>query len=120
MKNFLSGGLIAASFALASTAPAQAESRNDPESDADCTISLMLLMGQDDVETDAQDAIFGIATYYFGRLGGEGKGNVEYLISRMDRFVEDEMFYLEKSQECATDFEADVQILGKFGETLTQ
>lgn len=118
MKNFLYGCLITASLVLASTA--HAESQNDPESDADCTISLMLLMGQDDADTDAQDAIFGIATYYFGRLGGGGKANVEYLISRMDRFVEDELFYLEKSQECAAAFEADVQVLGKFGETLTQ
>ncbi len=118
MKNFLYGGLIAASHALASTTPAHAEMQSDPDSDADCTISLMLLMAQADAAD--QDGLFSVAMYYFGRLGGEGQANENYLVSRMDRFITDQMFFLQKSQECATDFEAETQTLREFGENLAE
>ena len=116
MKNLLSSGFIAAALAFASAAPAHAALQSDPESDADCTISLMLLMAQ--AEEADQAGLFSVAIYHFGRLGGEGKANKEFLLSRMDRFVDDQEFFLEKSQQCAADFEAESNTLAEFGNSL--
>jgi hypothetical protein len=120
MKNFFYGGLIAASLVFASATPAKAELQSDPERDADCTISLMLLMAQVEEAGGEQDPIFTITMYYFGRLGGEWRANEAYLTSRMDRFVAEPEFYLEKSQQCATDFEAEAETLGEFGTSLAK
>ncbi|AMO71148.1 hypothetical protein [Sphingorhabdus sp. M41] len=118
MKNFLSSGLIAASFALASATPASAEMSSDPASDADCVVSLMMLTEQADNASD-KDAIATMALYYFGRLGGEGQANAGYLSSRMNRFAAEPEYYLAKSEQCATDFEGETQTLEQFETWLT-
>ncbi|WP_417623099.1 hypothetical protein [Parasphingorhabdus sp.] len=117
MKNFWRSCLVATVLALASAGPAHAAMSRDAGSDADCTISLMMLTEQ--AEASDKDAIATMALYYFGRLGGEGQANATYLSSRMDRFAAEPEFYLAKSQQCTTDFEAETLILEQLETWLT-
>ena len=111
MKN-LAYIAIAASVIMSGPQAAANESVvSDPAADADCLISLILLADAADEEDG--DAIFSIAMYYFGRLGGEGHADKDFIASRMDRFFDDENLYLTKSQDCASDFELES---GKFDE----
>lgn len=68
MKNFIFGGLVTASLALAATTPAKAQIVSDPAADADCVLALLTLLDQPEIKGD-EDGIITIAMYYFGRLG---------------------------------------------------
>ena len=111
MRNLIYGAVAASSLAFGSMAAANDTVVSDPGADADCLISLILLM--DDAEETEEDSIFAIAMYYFGRLGGEGQANSDFIMSRMDRFAADENLYLTESRTCAVDFEREG---GKFEE----
>lgn len=105
MNGLFYGALAAATMTAGSMAAANDPVVSDPGADADCLISLILLMEAADKADE--DAIFTIAMYYFGRLGGEGRADKTFLMSRMGRFFDDENLYLTESQACATDFETE-------------
>ena len=67
-----------------------------------------MLLGETAKGSSAEDAIFAMTMYYYGRLGGEGSANAPYLASRVGRFVDDENLYIKESENCANDFEAEV------------
>lgn len=117
MKNFILGGLVTASLALAATTPAKAQIVSDPAADADCVLALLTLLDQPEIKGD-EDGIITIAMYYFGRLGGEGKATEGYLISRMGQFADDENLYLEEADNCVTDFETEAKKFENMGKIL--
>lgn len=77
------------------------------------------MMLTEQAEASDKDAIGTMALYYFGRLGGEGQANAAYLSSRMNRFAAEPEYYLAKSEQCATDFEAETLTLEQFETLLT-
>ena len=107
MRGWIYGAVAAATMAIGPMAEANGPVVSDPGADADCLISLIMLMDAADEPDD--DAIFSIAMYYFGRLGGEGYANKTFMMSRMGRFFDDENLYLATSQACATDFETEAK-----------
>mgnify|MGYP003145239445 CR=1 FL=1 len=116
MRSLIYGVVAAATMATGAMAEANDRVVSDPGADADCLISLMLLMEAAD-ESD-EDSLFTIAMYYFGRLGGEGYANKTFLMSRIGRFFDDENLYLTESETCATDFATEGNKLGELFEAL--
>ena len=107
MKSVFWATAAAASLVLAASSASGRSIESDPAADADCVIALMLL-GESAEGSSAEDAIFAMTMYYYGRLGGEGNANASYLASRVGRFVDDETLYITESEECANDFETEV------------
>ncbi|MGB5724800.1 MAG: hypothetical protein WBM39_10325 [Parasphingorhabdus sp.] len=105
MKNLFYGAIAASAFMFGPAVEANESVVTDPTADADCLISLVLLM--DAAEKEDEDSIFAIALYYFGRLGGAGYADTDFIASRMGRFYDDENLYLAKSQDCASNFERE-------------
>lgn len=116
MKKLFYGAIAASALMFGPSAAANESVVSDPAADADCLISLILLT--DDADEEDEDAIFSIAMYYFGRLGGEGYANKDFIVSRMGRFFDDENLYLSNSQVCATDFELESRKFDELGKAV--
>ena len=116
MKKAIIAALAGASLAFGTAAEAARSIDSDPAADADCLIALLAL--SDDAEGEDEDAILTMAMYYFGRLGGEGKANTTFLLSRMGRFADDATLYLTESQQCATDFETEAKKFDELSKAL--
>ncbi len=105
MRKTVFAALAAVSLTIAPMAHASESIVSDPSSDADCLVALLVLADQ--AEKEDEDALFTVAIYYFGRLGGEGKANSAFLLSRMGRFADDESLFLTEAESCITDFETE-------------
>jgi len=107
MRKAIISAVIAASLLIGTGAHAAESIVSDPSSDADCLVALLALADQADKEDE--DAIFTMAIYYFGRLGGEGKADTAFLVSRMGRFADDESLFLTEAESCIADFEKEAK-----------
>jgi hypothetical protein len=107
MKKRIIAACCAACLLSAPMAYASESIDSDPAKDADCLIALLTLADQADDKDE--DSIFAMAMYYFGRLGGEGKADAAYLLSRMGRFTDDENLYLAEAESCVSDFETEAK-----------